>query len=296
MTEIRGSFPVMITPMDQQQEVDFGGLKNNIEFFISKGAKGLCALGSTGEFVSLTKEERLQIAEEVVKTVNGRVPVLIGTAAETTRDAVEYTRHAKDIGADGALIINSYYCKPHEDEIYDHFKAITEAADIPVMLYNNPFTSGVDMSTELILRIARDFDTVTHIKESSGNIRKLREITEAGKGFVKTFCGWDDMALESFLVGATGWISVAGNTIPAEVTQLFELAVEKREIEEAWALYNKILPLLQFIEGSGKYVQVSKRALELMGQAGGPSRAPRKGLNATEDAALKQVLKDLSII
>lgn len=292
MKQLEGAFPVLITPMHEDGEVDYNGLKENIEYFIKQDVAGIVVNGSTGEFVSLTQEEKFKTAELAVEQVNGRIPLIVGTAAETTKDAIMYTKHAEKVGADAALLINSYYAHPKDEEIYEHFKAAAEAVSFPIMIYNNPFTSGVDIGTETILKVARDVENITHIKESSGDISKARDISRQGMSFINTFCGSDDIALESLLVGATGWISVAGNIAPRLVTDLFN-SVQENKMEEAWKLYDKVLPLCNFIEASGKYVQIVKSAMDLQGLAGGPSRKPRLPLTEEEDATLKEILASL---
>jgi 4-hydroxy-tetrahydrodipicolinate synthase len=295
MTNIRGAFPVLITPMTKEQEIDWGGVKNNVNYFIDQGAEGIVINGSTGEFVSLTKEEKYQMVEVVMKEVNGRIPVIVGTAAETTKETIENTKQAEAHGADCALIINSYYAKPKEDEIYFHFREVSNSVNIPIMLYNNPFTSGVDMSTELMLRIGRDCENVTHIKESSGDIRKARDLARQAKGDFEVFCGSEDLVMESYFVGATGWVSVAGNIVPKLVTDMYN-HFQNGELEQAWEINDRILPLCTFLEGSGKYVQIVKRAMELLGQAGGPARYPRLDLTPEEDQTLKDILKSLNTV
>ncbi|QQK77733.1 4-hydroxy-tetrahydrodipicolinate synthase [Salicibibacter cibarius] len=292
MVRLEGAFPVLITPMTQKAEVDYDGLRGNIDHYINEKVAGIVVNGSTGEFVSLTKEERFKVARVAVEHVNGQIPLVVGTAAETTKDAIEYTQQAETVGADAALLINSYYAHPKDPEIYEHFKAVAESVSLPVMIYNNPFTTGVNIGTETILQVANDVDNITHIKESSGDISKVRDITRQGKGFIKTFCGSDDLALESFLVGATGWISVAGNIVPSLVTDLYNITAQN-DLEEAWKLYDQILPLCNFIEGSGKYVQIVKRAMDLQGLAGGPPRKPRLPLDETEEKELKELLNEL---
>ncbi|PWW28792.1 4-hydroxy-tetrahydrodipicolinate synthase [Cytobacillus oceanisediminis] len=293
MTSIRGAYPVLITPMNKAQEIDWGGVKNNVNYFADQGVAGLVINGSTGEFVSLSKEEKFQMVETVLKEVNGRLPVIVGTAAETTKETIEYTKQAEASGADCALIINPYYMKPKEEEIYYHFKEVSDSVNIPIMLYNNPFTSGVDMSTELMLKISKECEKVTHIKESSGDIRKVRDLSRLGS--TEIFCGAEELVMESYLVGATGWISVAGNVVPKLVTDMFN-HFQNGELEKAWEINDRILPLCAFLEGSGKYVQIVKRAMELTGQAGGPSRYPRLGLTPEEDQKLKDILSNLSAV
>ncbi|MGE6598227.1 4-hydroxy-tetrahydrodipicolinate synthase [Bacillus proteolyticus] len=293
MQNIKGAFPVLITPMDEFQEIDWKGVKQNVNYFIEKKVAGIIINGSTGEFVSLSKEERFNMVETVLKEVDGRIPVIVGTAAETTKETIEYTKHAEAHGADCALIINSYYCKPKEEEIYFHFKEISNAVNIPIMLYNNPFTSGVDMSAELMLRIGKECENVTHIKESSGDIRKARDLVRQGEGAFQVFCGSEDLVMESYLVGATGWVSVAGNIVPGLVTKMYE-HFQNGELEKAWEINDAILPLCEFLEGSGKYVQIVKRSMELHGQVGGPSRYPRLGLTEEEDQKLQTILSEIA--
>ncbi|MEK7016211.1 MULTISPECIES: 4-hydroxy-tetrahydrodipicolinate synthase [Bacillus] len=293
MQKIKGAFPVLITPMDEFQEIDWKGVKQNVNYFIEQKVAGIIINGSTGEFVSLSKEERFNMVETVLKEVDGRIPVIVGTAAETTKETIEYTKHAEAHGADCALIINSYYCKPKEEEIYFHFKEISNAVNIPIMLYNNPFTSGVDMSTELMLRIGKECENVTHIKESSGDIRKARDLVRQGEGAFQVFCGSEDLVMESYLVGATGWVSVAGNIVPGLVTKMYE-HFQNGELEKAWEMNDAILPLCEFLEGSGKYVQIVKRSMELHGQVGGPSRYPRLGLTEEEDQKLQTILSEIA--
>lgn len=293
MQKIKGAFPVLITPMDEFQEIDWKGVKQNVNYFIEQKVAGIIINGSTGEFVSLSKEERFNMVETVLKEVDGRIPVIVGTAAETTKETIEYTKHAEAHGADCALIINSYYCKPKEEEIYFHFKEISNAVNIPIMLYNNPFTSGVDMSTELMLRIGKECENVTHIKESSGDIRKARDLVRKGEGAFQVFCGSEDLVMESYLVGASGWVSVAGNIVPGLVTKMYE-HFQNGELDKAWEINDAILPLCEFLEGSGKYVQIVKRSMELHGQVGGPSRYPRLGLTEEEDQKLQTILSEIA--
>ncbi|TCJ82024.1 UNVERIFIED_ORG: 4-hydroxy-tetrahydrodipicolinate synthase [Bacillus cereus] len=293
MKNIKGAFPVLITPMDEFQEINWNGVKQNVNYFIEQTVAGIIINGSTGEFVSLSKEERFKMVETVLKEVDGRIPVIVGTAAETTKETIEYTKHAEAHGADCALIINSYYCKPKEEEIYFHFKEISNAVNIPIMLYNNPFTSGVDMSTELMLRIGKECENVTHIKESSGDIRKARDLVRQGEGAFQVFCGSEDLVMESYLVGATGWVSVAGNIVPGLVTKMYK-HFQNGELEKAWEINDAILPLCEFLEGSGKYVQIVKRSMELHGQAGGPSRYPRLGLTEEEDQKLQTIISKIA--
>ena len=295
MTTIRGAYPVLITPMTQEQKIDWDGVKNNVHYFVDQGVAGIVINGSTGEFVSLSKEEKFQMVATVMEEVGGRIPVIVGTAAETTKETIEYTKQAEAHEAAGALIIPPYYMKPKENEMYHHFKEVSRVTNLPIMLYNNPFTSGVNMSTDLMLQIGKECENVRLIKESSGEIDKVRDLARKGKGDFEVFCGAEELVMESYFVGATGWISVAGNIVPKLVTDMYN-HFQKGELEEAWAINDRILPLCTFLEGSGKYVQIVKRAMELTGNAGGPARFPRLGLSPEEDEKLKELLANLETV
>ncbi|WP_339226906.1 4-hydroxy-tetrahydrodipicolinate synthase [Oceanobacillus sp. FSL K6-2867] len=295
MTTIRGAYPVLITPMTQEQKIDWDGVKNNVNYFVDQGVAGIVINGSTGEFVSLSKEEKFQMVATVLEEVGGRIPVIVGTAAETTKETIEYTKQAEAHEAAGALIIPPYYMKPKENEIYHHFKDVSSVTNLPIMLYNNPFTSGVNMSTDLMFQIGKECENVRLIKESSGEIDKVRDLARKGKGDFEVFCGAEELVMESYFVGATGWISVAGNIVPKLVTDMYNHS-QNGELEEAWAINDRILPLCTFLEGSGKYVQIVKRAMELTGNAGGPARFPRLGLSPEEDEKLKELLANLQTV
>ena len=295
MTTIRGAYPVLITPMTQEQKINWDGVKNNVHYFVDQGVAGIVINGSTGEFVSLSKEEKFQMVATVMEEVGGRIPVIVGTAAETTKETIEHTKQAEAHEAAGALIIPPYYMKPKENEMYHHFKEVSRVTNLPIMLYNNPFTSGVNMSTDLMLQIGKECENVRLIKESSGEIDKVRDLARKGKGDFEVFCGAEELVMESYFVGATGWISVAGNIVPKLVTDMYN-HFQKGELEEAWAINDRILPLCTFLEGSGKYVQIVKRAMELTGNAGGPARFPRLGLSPEEDEKLKELLANLETV
>jgi 4-hydroxy-tetrahydrodipicolinate synthase len=294
MKELRGTFSVAITPMKANGEVDEQGFRKNIDWQIEKGIAGLCVLGSTGEMASLTKEERLHLNKSLVEYIGGRVPVIVGTGAETTKETIEYTKWAKNCGADAALIINPWYAKPAPDEIFGYFKDVSEAVDIPIMVYNNPGTSGTDIKPELVAKLA-ELDNVKYVKDASGDLGRFREIKRLCGNKIVPFCGDENLAFEAYLAGAEGWICVIGNIIPDLSQQLFDL-VQKMEITAARALFERMLPLLNLLELSGKLVQYTKAGVAKIGLAAGPVRLPRLPLNAEENKLLDEVLKDLGLL
>jgi len=290
--KIKGIYPVLITPMLNQEEIDWEGYKKNIEYFIDQGVEGIAINGSTGEFVSLSTDERYKAVEMAVELIDGRINLIVGTAAERTSEAIAHTKQAEAAGADAALLINSYYAGPTDEEVYEQFKAVAESVSFPVMIYNNPSTTGVNIGTETILQVAKDVKNITHIKESSGDITKVRDIIRQGREDIDVFCGAEDLSLESILIGTTGWISVSANIAPKVTMDMFD-AVQNQAFDKAWDLYDQLLPLCDFLEGSGKYVQITNRAMELKGLAGGPCRLPRLPLTDDEDAKLQALMKNL---
>src|SRR5699024_10268515 len=167
-------------------------------------------------------------------------------------------------------------------EVYEQFKSVAESTNLPVMIYNNPSTTGVDISTDTILQVAKDVKNITHVKESSGDITKVRDIIRQGKNDIEVFCGAEDLSLEYILVETTGWISISGNIATKAAMYIFQ-HIQDQDFEKAWDLYDKLLPLCNFLEDSGKYVQITNRAIEIKGLAGGPCRMPRLRLKQEED-------------
>ena len=284
----------MVTPMTNDYKVDEKGLRANIDWQIGKGVAGICVVGNTGEFSTLNKDERRLVAKVAVDHVKGRVPVIVGTSAPTTMEVIENTKYAEKIGADAAMIIVPYGAVPRQSEVIQFFKDVGEAVNIPIMLYNNPGVSAVDVLPETIAEIAK-IKNITYVKESSGEIRRVKKIQELTGGSLKIFCGCEDLAFESFMLGAIGWICVAGNAVPAECQQLFDLTMAGKSAE-ALKVSKKILPLLEFLEESGKFVQVAKAAATKVSPAGGPCRPPRMPLTPAEDKKLVSVLRKMGAL
>ena len=295
MKELKGTFVVMVTPFTEKEQVDFEGFERNIDFYLENGIHGLLPLGSTGEFASLTEAERFKVVEFVVKKTAGRVPVCVGTATETTAQAIEYSKHALKSGADAVMILQPYYMKPSQEEMIYHFEQIAENVDIPIMLYNNPWTSGVDLELESVLKLAEK-ENIRYVKESTGDIRRLRDIKNQATEKITTICGWDDLALESFFHGAMGWVSVVANFLPREAAELFEAAVVHNDYQKARKIYNKILPLCIELETCGKLVQLAKYCLSRRKSFGGNVRAPRLPLEKEYCKKIDQMLEELGVL
>lgn len=287
----RGTFTVMITPLDQAGAVDLKALAAFTDWQIREGIHGLIPLGSTGEFLSLSQDERDAVAETVIKTAAGRVPVLIGTGAEDTREALRLSREAEAMGADGVMIIPPFYSTPTDDEIVHHYKMIANGIDIPIMVYNNPATANVDLKPALVARIA-EIDGCDYIKESTLEVTRVRDIIRLCGEKMTVFGGI--LGFESFVEGAEGWVAVGSNVAPGPLARLFSLVADEGRIAEARALYLKYLPLIEAVGGQ-RYVAGTKALLTHMGFAAGHPRPPRLPLPAAIDAEMAAIVEALSL-
>ena len=289
--ELKGTFVVMVTPFDKNQNINFKAMEENIEWYIEKGAHGLIPLGSTGEMASLTEKERYEIAEFVVKVTKNRVPVCIGTTSETTAKTLEYTQHAEKIGADAVLILPPYYYNPLREEIIYHYETISDAVNIPIMIYNNPGTSGVDIQLGTVLKLAEK-ENIKYIKESTGDIIRLREIERLSHRNIITFCGSEELVFESFFLGAQGWVSVISNALPELSSAIYEETVINKNYKRAQEIYNVILPLCIELEESGKLVQIVKYCMDRRGVNGGNFRSPRLPLSKEYCKKIDRLLEE----
>ncbi len=270
MKTFEGSYAVCITPFTEDgSAVNYASLKAYINWQIANGSPGLIFLGSTGEFLSVSETERAGITETAVKTAAGRIPILMGTAAEDTREAARLSREAEVMGVDGLMIIPPFYSTPTEDELYQHYKTISDAVSIPIMVYNNPATANVDLLPPTLARLA-EIDNVLYVKESTMDVTRIRDITLLSGGKLTVFGGI--LGYESFLEGAKGWVSVASNVLPRETADIYHL-VKAGDLKDAWDLYMRILPIIQFVGGIW-YVGGTKALLNAMGLPVGPPPPP----------------------
>jgi 4-hydroxy-tetrahydrodipicolinate synthase len=217
----KGSYTVSVTPFtDDGEDICTDRLKSYLDWQIECGVPGVILLGTTGEFLTITEDERYRIVDTAVRHVDGRMDVLVGTMNAYTPTAVRYSREAEKLGADGLMIIPPYYYTPTEDEIFEYYRAIAEAVSIPIMLYNNPFTSNVDMPPSLVARLTRAFENVRYIKEASMDVGRVFEIVRQTEGVMNVFAG--ERPVECFLMGAVGYVNPFGNYLPHATTRMWE--------------------------------------------------------------------------
>jgi 4-hydroxy-tetrahydrodipicolinate synthase len=283
----RGTYTVMITPFDAEGEVDLKALGALTEWQIGQGIHGLIPLGSTGEFLSLSDEETRAVTETVIQTAAGRVPVLIGTGTEDTRQVVRLSRQAEKLGADGVMIIPPFYCTPTDDELVHHYKAVAEAITIPIMVYNNPATANVDLKPELVARLA-EIPGCDYIKESTLEVTRVRDIIRLCGDRMTVFGGV--LGFESFVEGAQGWVAVASNVAPGPMAQLFSMVADEGKVFEARAHYLHWLPVIEAVFGQ-YYVGGTKALLNHMGFGAGHPRPPRLPLPPEADARMKALVE-----
>jgi 4-hydroxy-tetrahydrodipicolinate synthase len=273
--EFRGSYTVTVTPFTQDgSAIDVGGLKDFLDWQLDVGVPGVIALGSTGEFLTVNDEERRLLVDTYVNHINGRIPVIIGTMNAHTPNAVRYSREAEAQGADGLMIIPPYYYTPTEDEIFNYYAAIDEAISIPVMLYNNPVTSNVDMSAALVARLCNNLESIQYIKESSLHLSRVREVIEASNGRMKVYAG--EWVVDSYLLGAIGYVNPYGNYLPLASGRIFEL-LDAGRIDDAraiWRLIDRIDHIIAAGHPTYGHQCYSKALAALVGHPMGDVRAP----------------------
>ncbi|MFC1737580.1 4-hydroxy-tetrahydrodipicolinate synthase [Planctomycetota bacterium] len=287
--DFKGVFAALVTPMTVQGEIDLDTLSNFVEYQICQGVHGLIPLGSTGEFYALSPQERRDVLKTTIDAAAGQVAVLAGTNAGSTREVVSYCRQAEEMGASGVLLAPPYYSLPTLGELFEHFRAVNNAIGVPVMLYNYPGRTGVDMTPDFVERLT-ELENIQYIKESTGDITRVSELLQRCGDRLQVFCGCDTVALESFMLGAVGWVGGIVNVLPKSHVKLYELAVVQQDIPAARRLYYDILPSLRLIEGGGKYTQLVKDGCGVMGHPVGPPREPLLPAKGQELQDLKQII------
>lgn len=291
MTTFRGTFTVSITPFDAAGALDLAALARFVEWQIAEGIHGLIPLGSTGEFLSLSNDELAAVAETVIRTAAGRVPVIVGTGHEDTREVVRRSREAERLGADGVMIIPPFYCTPTEDELYHHYKTAADAIGIPVMIYNNPAVTNVDLTPPIVARLA-GIDGCRYIKESTLEVTRVRDIIRLCGERLTVFGGV--LGFESFVEGAQGWVAVASNVAPGPMARLFSLVADEGKVAEGRALYLHWLPIIEAVFGP-YFVGGTKSLLAHMGFGAGLPRPPRLPLPPDRDARMKALVERFAL-
>ncbi|MGY4662494.1 dihydrodipicolinate synthase family protein [Pseudomonas chlororaphis] len=270
---IHGIIGYTITPFTANgEQLDLDTLGRSIDRLIDSGVQAIAPLGSTGEGAYLSDAEWDQVAEFSIRHIARRVPTIVSVSDLTTAKAVRRARFAEAKGADAVMVLPTSYWKLSEAEILAHYQAIGDSVGVPIMLYNNPATSGTDMSVELILRIFHAVENVTMVKESTGDIQRMHKLQLLGEGQVPFYNGCNPLALEAFAAGAKGWCTAAANLIPQLNLDLYQ-AVLDNDLERARELFYRQLPVLDFILKGGLPTTI-KAGLNMTGLQVGDPRLP----------------------
>jgi 4-hydroxy-tetrahydrodipicolinate synthase len=291
MTEIHGIIAYPVTPFDADGGgVDTGALASLVDRLIDTGAHAIAPLGSTGESAYLTESEFDTVVDTTVGVVNGRVPVIVGASDLTTANTIRRARHAQRAGADAVMILPISYWKLSDREIAVHYASVAAAVDLPIMVYNNPATSGIDMSPELLVEMFTDVENVRMVKESTGDLSRMQRIKELSGGELPFYNGSNPLVLDALLEGASGWCTAAPNLRPRACLDLYH-AVRAGEMDSTQRIFDDLAPLLRFIVAGGLPTTV-KAGLDLLGRPVGDPRPPLLPLDAPGRAELKALLTD----
>ncbi len=291
---IQGSIVAIVTPMFEDGSVDWKGLEKLVEWHIAQGTNSIVAVGTTGEASTLSLAEHKQVIKEIVRVANKRIPIIAGTGANSTHEAIELTKEAKELGADAALLVTPYYNKPTQEGLYQHYKAIAEAVDFPQILYNVPGRTGVDMLNETVIRLA-DIPQIVGIKDATGDVPRGQALIEGLRGKEMTvYSGDDATAYQLIALGALGNISVTANVAPKEMSQICAAAISG-DAERAEALNNEIANLHNILFCESNPIPV-KWALHEMGLIGTGIRLPLTPLAEQYRTPLREALNASGVI
>ncbi|HEY9064042.1 MAG TPA: 4-hydroxy-tetrahydrodipicolinate synthase [Burkholderiaceae bacterium] len=293
MNAIVGSIVALVTPMHEDGSVDYAGLRKLIDWHIAEGTACVGVVGTTGESPTVSVEEHCEVIRVSVEHAKGRIPIMAGAGGNSTAEAIELAKFALKVGADCTLSVVPYYNKPSQEGIYQHFKAIAEAVDIPMVLYNVPGRTVADMSVDTALRLAQ-VPGIVGIKEASGQIdRAAWLIKQAPQGFA-IYSGDDSTAIALMLLGGHGNVSVTANVAPRLMSQLCKAALAG-QVQEATAIHLKLLALHKnlFIEPSPA---PTKWAMARLGLCGGALRLPITPLSSAGQAAVEQALREAGLV
>ncbi len=289
---LRGSMVALVTPF-RHDKVDEPAIKRLIELHVASGTTGIVPCGTTGESATLSFEEHNRVVDVTVQAARGRIPVIAGTGSNNTREAIRLTKHAKQAGADAALLISPYYNKPTQRGLYLHFKAIAEAVDIPLVIYNIASRTAVNIEPETFAQLAT-LPNIVAVKESSGNLEQMSRILHATRGRMALLSGDDALTLPVLAIGGIGVISVAANIVPKDVAAMVE-AFERGHRERAVQWHQKLLPLVRalFVETNPIPVKTAMGLLDMMEPE---LRLPLCEMSDMNLARLKAALEDYGLL
>jgi 4-hydroxy-tetrahydrodipicolinate synthase len=290
---LKGMGVALITPFKEDESVDYEALGRLVDYQVQNGTDYLVVLGTTAETPTLTEEEKKEIVSLVVSKVRGRIPVVLGLGGNCTRSIVEKLKNDNFDGIDAILSVVPYYNKPSQEGIYQHYKAISEATTLPIVIYNVPGRTGVNMTAQTTLRIARDFKNVVAVKEASGNITQMDDIIKNKPANFEVISGDDGITFPLITLGAVGVISVIGNAFPKEFSKMVRLALNG-DYNNALTIHHRFTELIELLFVDGNPAGV-KSILNTMGYIENKLRLPLVPTRITTYEKIREVLRQLSI-
>ncbi len=290
----QGLYTAIVTPF-KNGVVDYDAYKALIEAQIAGGVDGIVPMGTTGESPTVSTEEHLEIIRKCVEFVAGRCQVIAGTGANCTAEAIELTKAAAAMGADGTLQVCPYYNKPNQEGVYQHFKAIAEATDLPIMLYSIPGRSGIEIAVDTVARLAADCPTIVAIKEAGGSVERVNQLVQALPADFAVLSGDDGLTVPFISCGAVGLVSVTSNIAPAEMKSLVDAAMSG-DGKKALELQKKYYPLMKGLMSLDVNPVPAKAALALRGEIGWEIRLPLVPLAEEKRSKLADLLKSFNLL
>lgn len=288
---LHGVLVALATPFGADGGVDVAGLRALVDRTIGGGIHGVVACGSTGEFATLSADERRLVVETVVDQAARRVPVVAQTGATSTVEAIALTRHAQDSGVDVVMPVAPFYEPLTLPETQHYLRRVADSVQIPVMLYNLPHATGVDLSPQVVAQLAREVDNIRYVKNTSADMGQAARLIHEYGDLVGTFVGWDSLILSSLVAGSAGVMAGTANIIPAELVAVYD-AIQTADLDEARQAWARVFPLLDAAL-SMPYVTAVKHAMEAIGHPAGPVREPLLPLAMQEAARISELVTAL---
>jgi 4-hydroxy-tetrahydrodipicolinate synthase len=292
--DLKGVIAAIATPFNEQGKIDVSGLRRLTRYVVEGGVHGIMTTGGTGEFPHLMREEKKLVTKTVVETVKGRIPIIAGTAACSTMEAILLSRDAKEAGADAVILTPPYYFKLPDESLFGHFKEVAQKAGLPVVVYNNPLYTGNDLNPELISRISR-VKGIIGLKQSNSDLGQLVEVIRTARKGFSINTGIDSQFYPALCTGGKGVFSTAACVVPTMMAEIYD-AFSQGDHSKAFRVHMRLQILNRFLEYDPGYVAPCKEALKMMGLPGGPVRGPLPSLTPSQRADLKEALRTLELI
>ena len=294
MSLFRGSGVALVTPFTKEKDVNYEELGRLIEYQIDGGTDAIIVCGTTGEPVTMTEEERLSVISYAIEKVKKRIPVIAGTGGNCTENVITFSKRVQDAGADGLLVVTPYYNKATQNGLYEHYKAVASAVELPIILYNVPSRTGVNVLPDTAARLGKEIENIVALKEASGNISQVAEVIQKADRALEIYSGNDDQIVPILSLGGVGVISVLANVAPKDTHDMVQLYMDGN-VKKATQLQLKYMELIQALFCEVNPIPV-KKALEFMGFQTKYLRMPLMEMEEKNVVRLERAMKEVGII